>query len=106
MQKAKENDMVSARISPKELEEIEILVSEGFYMNMADFVRSAVREKLDAIKVIDVRNVDNTRAEKEIIEYMKKNKNAYPSDIADALNLDFDAVLEIIKNLVRAGRLK
>ena len=106
MQKAKENDMVSARISPKELEEIEMLVSEGFYMNMADFVRSAVREKLDAIKVIDVRNVDNTRAEKEIIEYMKKNKNAYPSDIADALNLDFDAVLEIIKNLVRAGRLK
>ena len=106
MQKAKESDLVSARISPKELEEIEMLVSEGFFMNMADFVRTAVREKLEAIKVIDVRSVNNEKAEKEIIEFMKKNKSAYPSDIADALSLDFDMVLEIVKNLVKAGRFK
>lgn len=106
MQKTKQSDLVSARISPKELETIEMLVDEGFYMNMADFVRTSVREKLETIKIVDVRNVNAGKAEKEIIEFMKQNRNAYPSDIADALNLDFDLVMDIVKNLVKAGRLK
>jgi len=106
MQKQKESELVSARLSPKELEEIEKLVEEGFYMNTADFVRTAVREKLESIQIIDVRNVSKEKAEKEIIEYLKKNKKAYPSDIADALQLDFDLVLEIIKELAKEGRVK
>ena len=106
MQKQKESELVSARLSPKELEEIEKLVEEGFYMNTADFVRTAVREKLESIQIIDVRNVSKEKAEKEIIEYLKKNKKAYPSDIADALQLDFDLVLEIIKGLAKEGRVK
>ena len=106
MQKQKESKLVSARLSPKELEEIEKLVEEGFYMNTADFVRTAVREKLESIQIIDVRNVSKEKAEKEIIEYLKKNKKAYPSDIADALQLDFDLVLEIIKELAKEGRVK
>ena len=106
MQKQKESELVSARLSPKELEEIEKLVEEEFYMNTADFVRTAVREKLESIQIIDVRNVSKEKAEKEIIEYLKKNKKAYPSDIADALQLDFDLVLEIIKGLAKEGRVK
>ena len=106
MQKQKESELVSARLSPKELEEIEKLVEEEFYMNTADFVRTAVREKLESIQIIDVRNVSKEKAEKEIIEYLKKNKKAYPSDIADALQLDFDLVLEIIKELAKEGRVK
>ena len=106
MQKQKESELVSARLSPKELKEIEKLVEEGFYMNIADFVRTAVREKLESIQIIDVRNVSKEKAEKEIIEYLKKNKKAYPSDIADALQLDFDLVLEIIKELAKEGRVK
>ncbi len=102
----KESELVSARLSPKESEEIERLVEEGFFMNIADFVRTAVREKLEAIKVIDIRDVSEEKAEKEIIEYLKENEKAYPSDIADALRLDFDLVLEIVKELIKAGRLK
>lgn len=49
-----------------------------------------IREKLESIKVIAVRDVSKEKAKKEIIEYMKDNKKAYPSDIADALELDFD----------------
>ena len=106
MQQHKESELVSARLSPKELEEIEMLIEEGFYMNVADFVRMAVREKLESIKIMNVRNIDEKKAKKEIIEYIKNNKKAYPSEIADALQLDFDTVLSIIKELVKEGRLK
>ena len=106
MQKQKESELVSARLSPKELEEIEKLVEEGFYMNTADFVRTAIREKLEAVKVIDVRDVGYEKAKKEIIEYLKNNKKSYPSEVADALRLDFDLVLSIIKELIKEGRAK
>lgn len=105
MQKQKEiSGLVSARLSPKELEEIEKLVDEGFYMNTADFVRMSVREKLESIRVIDVRNVSPDKAKKEVIEFLKNNKKAYPSDIADALQMDFDMVLDIVKELIKEGR--
>lgn len=102
----KEGGLVSARLSPREIEMIEKLVEEGFYMNTADFVRVSVRDKLESIKVIDIRNVDRDKAKEEIIEYLVENRKAYPSDIADALSLDFDLVLEIVKELSREGRVK
>ena len=37
---------------------------------------------------------------------MKNNKKAYPSDIADALELDFDLVLSIAKEVINEGRIK
>ncbi len=106
MLKYKENDLVSARISPKEAELIEDLVEEGLYMNTADFVRMAVREKLESIKIVDIRNINKDNAKKEIIEFLKDNGNCYPSDVADALRLDFDIVIEIIKELMKEGRIK
>lgn len=106
MQKQKESELVSARLSPKELEQIEKLVEEGFYMNTADFVRMSVREKLESISIIDMRNVSEEKAKKEVIEYLKNNKKAYPSDIADALQLDFDIVLGVVKELIKEGRIK
>ncbi len=57
-------------------------------------------------KMIHVRSVGKEEAKKEIIEYLKRNRKAYPSDIADALRLDFDLVLEIIKELAEEGRVK
>ena len=106
MQQQKENDLVSARLSSREVEAIERLVEEGFYMNTADFVRMAVREKLESISVINVRNVSEEKAKKEVLDYLKNNKKAYPSDVADALQLDFDMVLSIVKELITEGRLK
>ena len=100
------NPKQMARLSPKELEEIEMLIEEGFYMNVADFVRMSVREKLESIRVLNVRGVDEKKAKKEILEYLKNNKKSYPSEIADALQLDFDTVLSITKELVKEGRLK
>ena len=106
MQQQKGSGLVSARLSPKEVEEIGKLVEEGFYMNTADFVRMAVREKLESISIINVRNVSEEKAKKEVIDYLKNNKRAYPSDVADALQMDFDMVLSIIKELIAEGRIK
>lgn len=106
MQQQKESDLVSARLSPRELEEIKKLVDGGFYMNTADFVRMAVREKLESIKIIDVRDIGREKVKKEVIGYLEDNKKAYPSDIADALQMDFDTVLAVVKDLVKEGRIK
>ena len=59
-----------------------------------------------SIKVIYIRDVSREKAKKEIIGYVKNNKKAYTSNIADALRLDFDLVLEIIKELMKEGRVK
>jgi len=71
---------------------------------------SAMRERgvsIADIAVLVVAADDGVRPQtKEVIEYLKKNNKAYPSDIADALELDFDMVLEIIKELAEEGRVR
>ncbi len=64
------------------------------------------KEKLESISIINVRNVSEEKAKKEVIDYLKNNKRAYPSDVADALQMDFDMVLSIIKELIAEGRIK
>lgn len=81
-------------------------MESGFYMNTADFVRQAVREKLQAVEVIEVRNVSKRKAKKEILDYLKKNRKAYPSDIADALRLDIDLVMVMVRELIQEGRIR
>ncbi|MDA2912523.1 ribbon-helix-helix domain-containing protein [Acidobacteriia bacterium AH_259_A11_L15] len=102
----RERDQISTRLSPKEIEEIERLVDKGFYMNTADFVRQAIREKLQAVEVIELRNVSKKKAKQEILDYLKKNRKCYPSDIADALRLDIGLVISIVKDLVKEGRIR
>ena len=106
MQKHKENELVSARLSPKELEEIEKLVEEGFYMNIADFVRMSVREKLESVKIIEIRDVSKEKAKKEIIEYLSKKDKAYASEISEDLRLDLDLVFLILNELKKGGRVE
>ena len=61
---------------------------------------------MKSIKIVEVRDVTREKARKEIIDYMKENGRAYPSDIVDSLQLDFDMVLDIIKEFASEGRLK
>ena len=39
------------------------------------------------VQMIDVRNVSEEKVKKEVVDYLKNNKKAYPSDIADALQI-------------------
>lgn len=38
-----------------------------------------------------------------VIAYMKEHKKAYPSDISEELEIDYDEVGEIVKHLMEEG---
>ena len=44
--------------------------------------------------------------EEKIVEFLKENGRAYPSDIAEVLKLDFNKVILVIKKLEKDGKVK
>ncbi len=98
--------MAGTRLAEMQEKKIQELVGMGIYISTSEFIREAVREKLESIEIRDLRKVSNAAAKKEVIEYLKENKKVYPSDIADALNIDIDLVLATIKELINEGRVK
>lgn len=93
----------ATKLSPKEFEGIEKMVRDGFYLNVSDFVRSAVREKLSKINIVIVRNVSPRVAQREVLEYIKSHPDIYPDEIADALTLDFETVMNAVSALISKG---
>ena len=55
------------------------------------------------MKTIRIRNVPKEDARNEIIDYMKKHKKSYGSDISHNLGLDLDMVFSIMKGLEAEG---
>ena len=78
----------------------------GYYMNSADFLRQAVREKLETIEVVELRKVAPKKAKQEILAYLQKHGRTYASDVADALRLDIGLVMSQLKELVKEGRIR
>ncbi len=95
-----EHDQVSTRLTPHELRSIDTLVSSGFFLSRSDFVRSAIRGKLNAVRVEEIRDIPKAQAQKEILDYLDKHPGSYPSDIAAELGLDLALVMEIAQNLL------
>ncbi len=60
---------------------------------------------LAAIKTIKYRDVDYETAKKEVMGYFQDRGEAYPSDIEEDLELDYDLIRQIIDELKREGRL-
>ena len=98
--------VIGAKITQSELAPIQDLIDAGVYLNASDFVREAIRNKLAAIKVIKCRDVDYETAKKEIIGYFQRNHEAYPDEISQDLELDFDLVRRITSELKKEGRLE
>ena len=94
------------KFMPNELEQIKQLVTSGVYLNTSDFVRNAIRDKLAAIKTIKYRDVDYDTAKKEVMGYLQKRGEAYPSEIEEDLELDYKLVCQIVNELKREGRLE
>ena len=89
-----------------ELEQIRRLVASGVYLNTSYFVRDAVRDKLSAIKTIKYRDLDYDTAKKEVMGYFQKRGEAYPSEVEEDLELDYELVCQIVEELKREGRLE
>jgi len=96
----KEHELVSTRLSHVDVEQVDRLVGEGIFLNRADFLRQAVREKLSVIEMVKVRDVGFKEAKKEVLQYLEKHQVAYPSDIAMDLGLEIMAVMRAVKDLL------
>lgn len=104
--KQKGNKSISTKLPPLELEEINDLVKAGAFLSTSDFIREAIRDKLEAIKVVNLRDVDYKTAKLEILGYYKENNRAFISDVANDLEFDLELVANITNELVKEGRLK
>jgi Arc/MetJ-type ribon-helix-helix transcriptional regulator len=100
-----EGRVIGSKVSAVELEEIKKQVASGAYLNTSDFLRDAIRDKLAAIKTIKYRDVDYETAKKEVMGYFQDRGEAYPSDLEEDLELDYDLIRQIIDELKREGRL-
>lgn len=93
--------VIGSKITRNELKQIQDSIDPGVYLNSSDFVREAIRDKLAAIKVIKCRDVDYETAKKEIIGYFQRKGEAYPDEISEDLELDFDLVRQITAALLK-----
>jgi|SRR3989344_2877434 len=97
------SQMLGARLTGREEDEIKKLVDTGLYISVSEFIRDSVRKNLASLKVIETRNVSKIAAKKEILEYMKKHKESYASDVSEDLGLDIDLVILVMKELRSEG---
>lgn len=95
--------MMGVRLTEREEEEINRLVKAGMYVSVSEFIRDSVRKNIAMLKAIEFRDVSKATARKEILEYMGKHKEAYASDVAEELRLDFDLVFTVMKELGGEG---
>ena len=97
---------VSSRLPSKFISEIESLIKEGYYINVSDFIRDAVREKLESIKEIKLRKISLEDAKKEIYHYLLENQDSYPYEIANELRLELSLVHEALLELKKEGKVE
>lgn len=96
---------VGTKVTPREIKEIEGLIKAGVYLSVSDFIREAIRDKLRAIKVIKIRDVDYTQAKHEVLGYYRSYSEAYDYEVANDLELDYELVCQITDELEAEGRL-
>ena len=89
----------ATKLTLREYEGAQRLVKSGYFLNISDFVRSAVRDKLEAMRPTLVRKVSPKTAQNEVYRYIKSHPDVYPDEIADVLNLDIETVMGAVTAL-------
>ena len=97
---------------PTELQNIQEFLERGL-VSLFDELRimkqelNALRERIERIEIeIGIqeaphRTIDSTKLIEEVSNYLRKKKEAYPSDIADYLNVSEEQVMEALEVLKR-----
>jgi len=101
----KESKTVGTKLTHLEYEKVQNLVDAGMYLSVSDFIRDAIREKMDGIEIINLRDVDYKTAKKEILGYYEKFNEAYPSDIGNELGISLEMTYRIVNELIKEKRL-
>jgi Arc/MetJ-type ribon-helix-helix transcriptional regulator len=82
-----------------------LVQATGSYSNEAEFVREAVREKVRAVSVVELKDMPEERVREAILNCIRKKGRAYPSDITAELGIPYFDVVEAIEKLVQEGLL-
>ena len=103
----RETLQLAVRLSKADYATVQQLVKAGLYRSSADFLREAVRDKLESMEIISVRDVDSHKAEKMIEDYLIKHPGpSFASEIADALGLEYGVTFKTIHKLLEEGRVR
>ncbi|HID26407.1 MAG TPA: hypothetical protein EYP22_00950 [Methanosarcinales archaeon] len=94
------------RLLESERKRIEKLIEMGYHKNFADFLRYAVRTKLQEFEFVFVRDIDFEIAKKEVLEFVKKKPKVYADEIAKELDLDIETVIKAIDKLIEEKELE
>ena len=98
--------MAGTKMTAAEYDKVQALVDSGLYLNVSDFMRVAVREKLDSIEIIKLRDVDYKTAKKEVLAYYEKFREAYPDEAANDLGIPLETAAKITSELIKEKRLE
>ena len=97
-------EVSGVRLPEMEKERLEQLVKMGYYLNAADFLRDAVRSKLQEFEFIFPRREKVTTVKKEVLQLIKQSPNIYADEIARTLNLDIETVIRAIDELIKENK--
>ena len=97
---------VGTKLTHLEYEKVQQLVDAGMYLSVSDFLRDSIREKLEGIEIIKLRDVDYKTAKKEVLGYFERYKEAYPDEAANDLGIDIKTVFKITSELIKEKRLE
>ena len=97
------SELAATRLAEREEGVIKKLIKSGYYLNMSEFIREAVREKLEKMgetKIIMERKMGKAEAKKEILHYLGKKPFAYVSEISEELGIPLDIAFESARELM------
>lgn len=101
---------LSAVVSDEEYRRVERLVKAGVARSVAQLVREAVDEyidKLDAGKLLNLRDVPLEQARREVEGYLKSHSGVvWPDEMAEELGIDYRIVLGVVQELLKEGRVE
>jgi len=101
--------IVPVRFSKRELEKMDEAAKRVGAKSRSAFIREAAEkyvQEVGGLKIIEIReNVSPKEAGKEILAYLKEHKEAETFDIANALRLDLDLTVNVLKKLWEEGKL-
>lgn len=94
----------ATRIPDREYEKIQQLVEAGLYLNVSDFVRDAIRSRLEDL-ALGARRVDPEGLQVEVEAYLReRGGEAWPDEMAEALEVSILDVLGALETLAARGR--
>jgi hypothetical protein len=89
-----------------EVEEELKCITEKLGVSKVEAVREAIRffaAELKGLEIVELRDIPEEQARKEIIDFIKGKERVWADEIADALRLDLTFVQDILRELWEEG---